>query len=100
MRLSKLQKYILEKCYYNKNGIETKVNFCSFYPKIELEKNKKFIYDTIHKSLENLVEKDLMIAYGRKTARKWFINKVKLTKQGKHQAWEIIKSKQRKLPIK
>ena len=100
MRLSKLQKYILAKCYDNKNGMESKGEFYVFYSKEEFNKNKKLIQDTIHKSLENLVEKDLLIAYGKKTAQKWFINKVKLTKKGKQKTIEFIKSKQRKLPIK
>jgi len=100
MRLSKLQKYILVKCYDKKHSTESKGEFYVFYPKSELAKNKKFIQDTIHKSIENLVEKDLLVAYGRKTAQKWFINKVKLTKKGRQKTIEIIKSKQRKLPIK
>ncbi len=100
MRLSKLQKYVLVKCYDNKNSMELKVEFYSFYSRVELDKNKKLIQDIIHKSLENLVEKDLLISYGKKTARKWFINKVKLTKLGRQKAIEMIKSKQRKLPIK
>jgi len=100
MRLSGLQKYILGQCYLNKNGLAAKADFYGFYPKKEFEENKKNIQDIVNKSLESLVAKDLLVAFGHKTAQKWFINKVKLTPGGKRAAKEIIKSKQRRLPIK
>ncbi len=100
MRLSGLQKYILAQCYSSKNSLCPKANFYGFYLKKEFDKNKKGIQDIIHRSLESLVAKDLLIAFGRKTAKKWFINKVKLTPGGKRTAKEIIKQRQRKLPIK
>lgn len=100
MRLSGLQKHILNQCYLNKNGIRVKTDFYSFYPRKEMEENKKSLQDIIHKSLESLVAKNLLIAFGRKTAQKWFINKVKLTAKGRKIAKEIIKQRQRKLPIK
>jgi len=95
-----LQKYILAQCYSSKNSLCPKANFYGFYLKKEFDKNKKGIQDIIHRSLESLVAKDLLIAFGRKTAKKWFINKVKLTPKGKRAAKEIIKQRQRKLPIK
>ncbi|MDD5032077.1 MAG: hypothetical protein PHR36_03465 [Patescibacteria group bacterium] len=100
MRLSGLQKYILGQCYLNKNSLIAKADFYGFYPKKEFAENKKRREDIIHNSLESLVAKDLLIAFGRKTAQKWFINKVKLTPKGKREAREIIKQRQRKLPIK
>jgi len=100
MRLSGLQKYILGQCYLNKNGLAAKADFYGFYPKKEFEENKKNIQDIVNKSLESLVAKDLIVAFGHKTAQKWFINKDKLTPGGKRAAKEIIKSKQRRLPIK
>ncbi|MDD5071636.1 MAG: hypothetical protein PHQ42_02785 [Patescibacteria group bacterium] len=100
MRLSGLQKYILGQCYLNKNGLTPKADFYGFYPKKEFEENKKNIQDIINKSLESLVDKDLLIAFGHKTAKKWFIHKVKLTAMGKREAKEIIKQRQGKLPIK
>jgi len=98
MRLSKLQKYILKECYLNKNKISVKADFYGFYPRKELTKNLKNIQDVVHKSLESLVAKDLAVAHGRKTAQKWFINKVKLTSKGRKMARELIKKRQRKLP--
>ena len=100
MRLSKLQKYILNQCYLSKNKAKLKADFYSFYSKKELEKNQRNITDVIHRSLESMVAKDFLIAYGKKTSQKWFIQKVKLTSEGKRVAKEIIKQRQRKLPIK
>lgn len=114
MRLSRLQKYILEKCYLSKSKGGQKVDFYDFYSKKELKKNhrksrrqggasgagKKIIQDVIHKSLDSLVVKDLLIAIGKKTAKKWYIKKVRLTASGKRLARELIKSKQLKLKIK
>jgi len=99
MRLSGLQKYILNQCYL-KNGGGLRGDFYGFYSKKELAENKKSREDTVHSSLESLVAKDLLIAFGRKTAQKWFITKVRLTAKGKRRAKEIIKQRQRKLPIK
>jgi hypothetical protein len=98
MRLSSLQKFILEKCLEGKNNAESKRHFFVFYPAEELKKNKKAIQDVLHKSIESLVAKDLVVAYGKKTSAKWFINRVKLTAEGKRKAREIVLAKQRKLP--
>ena len=100
MRLSKLQKYILNQCYLSKNTAKPKADFYSFYSKKELEKNKRNIIDIVHRSLESMIKKDLIIAYGKKTSQKWFIQKIKLTNEGGRIAQEIIKQRQRKLPIK
>jgi len=100
MRLSGLQKYILNQCYLSRNKAKTRADFYNFYSKKELEENKRNIADVIHRSLESMIMKDLLIAYGKKTSQKWFIQKVVLTGQGKRMAKEIIKKKQRRLPIK
>ena len=100
MRLSGLQKYILNQCYLSRKKAKLKADFYSFYPRKELEKNQRNIADVIHRSLESMIIKDLLIAYGKKTSQKWFIQKVKLTSKGKRVAKEIIGQRQRKLPIK
>ncbi|MEI6597265.1 MAG: hypothetical protein WCL13_03625 [bacterium] len=102
MRLSKLQKFILEKCYNFK--VSSPVEFYDFYLSTKVgrksAKNKKIIQDTIHNSLDSLVVGDMLTAIGKKTSKKWFIHKVKLTNIGKKTANLIIKNRQRKLPIK
>lgn len=96
MRLSKLQKHILEKCYNYKSS--RPADFYDFYG--GKAKSRKLIQDIIHKSLDSLVSKDLLSALGKKTARKWFIHKIKLTDLGRKLVIKIIKNRQRKLPIK
>lgn len=100
MYLSKLQKYILIQCYLSNNNSKLKIGFYDFYPKKELKKNKLNVQVAIQKSIDNLVTKDLTIAYGHKTMQKWFIHKVKLTAKGRRTAKELIKKRQIKLPIK
>ena len=100
MRLSKLQKFILERCRENKNKSCLKTEFYDFYPQKEIKENKIGVQVGIQKSIDNLVTKDFVIAYGHKTMKKWYVNKVRLTAQGRRKAKELIKSKQGKLPIK
>lgn len=99
MRLSKLQKYILISCYLNRSGFCLKKDFYNYYPGAALVKNKKLISDTVHKSLESLVIKDLLVALGKKTAKKWFIQKVRLTSPGRALARQLIRSRQGRLPF-
>jgi hypothetical protein len=100
MRLSKLQKYILLKCFENKSYSEQKIEFYKFYSEKEIRNNKIKIQVGIQKSIDNLVSKDLLVAFGHKTAKKWSVDKVKLTTIGKQKAKELIKSRQKTLPIK
>ncbi len=100
MGLSKLQKYILTKCYEKKSATERKLEFYNYYPKKEVKENKIGVQVGIQKSIENLVIKDLVAAYGHKTVKKWSVEKVRLTAKGKKLVKELIKSRQRQLPIK
>ena len=74
--------------------------FFKFYNVDEREKNKKSIQDILHKSLESLTANDLVVSFGRKTAQKWFISKIKLTSSGLKMARIILTDRQKKLPIK
>ena len=98
MRLSKLQQNILVAAYLNKPASTQKKDLYRFYP--EKETNLKTVQDIIHKSLDNLTEKDLIIAYGHKTARKWFIQRIKLTRSGKSLAGKILKGRQTRLKLR
>ena len=100
MRLSKLQKFILACCYGSKNKTCLKTEFYNFYPAKEVKENRLGVQVGVQGSIENLVIKDLVVAYGHKTAKKLYINKVKLTAKGRRRAKELIKGRQRKLPIK
>jgi hypothetical protein len=97
-QLSKLQKYILKKSlgYKQKGGVD-KNTFFKFYENI---KNKpKDIENIIIKSLNRLIERDLIIAFCKKTKHKTFINKILLTPLGKKIARKLFGT-QEKLPMK
>jgi hypothetical protein len=100
MRLSKLQRYILEKTLESKNAWQTKESFYQYYPKEEIVKNSKTINESVFHSLELMVANDLLVAYGHQTAKKWYIHRIHLTAHGKKLAKDLLKRKQKRLPIK
>ena len=100
MRLSKLQKYILTECYGRKNAKVPKFVLYKYYPDKEVKDNRLGVQVGVQGSIENLVSKSLVMAYGHKTANKFYINKVRLTAKGRKVAKGLIKKRQRKLPIK
>ena len=114
MKLSTLQKYILTECLRKGVKLDRKT-FRIFYPSTSSSadssgglrrtsyspsKSKNYQESIITKSLERLIDKELMMGYGRRTPHKWFITHVKLTKKGENKAVEILNSGQKKLPLK
>ena len=100
MRLSKLQQFILTSSFLNKPAGNNKKEFLNFYSDQEIKDHAKVLQDSVHNSLDNLTEKDLVIAYGHKTAKKWFIQRIRLTGAGRSLAGKIIKAKQQRLKLK
>ena len=100
MRLSRLQKHMLIKCFEARSFTVEKGVFFKYYSKKEREEKKNSIQIRIQNSIDNMVEKDWAVAYGHKTAQKFYIKKVRLTKKGIKMAEDILKKKQSKLPIK
>ena len=97
MKLSTLQKYILKQGILVKNQIISKSTLEKFYD--NLKKKPKDITKIITKSVERLINKELIIGYGWRTPHKWFIRQVKLTPKGKKIAKSLF-GKQQKLPLK
>lgn len=96
-QLSQLQEYILKKSLGCKRGGIDKNTFFKFYESI---KNKpKDIENIIIKSLNRLIERDLIVTFCKKTKYKTFINKILLTSQGKKMARKLLGT-QVKLPMK
>lgn len=98
MRLSQLQKYILLSIYGTKGKFKRN-QFFRFYNKQKKPPKKGDQQSIITKSLERLIDKGLMIGYGRRTPEKWFIDEVKLTVRGK-KAVKKLYGKQQVLPLK
>ena len=88
MRLSHLQKFILLQCLESKTGriSRTRLNV----------KNKTKI---ITKSIERLIDKELLVGFGERTKYKWFIKDIKITRKGRIEAKKLL-GEQLKLKFK
>ena len=99
MRLSALQKYILKECLNVKDFKINRAKLGGFYDKRKKKPRKNLITKIIARSLERLINKELMIGYGIRTAHKWFIKEVKLAEKGKIEAKKLL-GEQVRLPFK
>ncbi len=99
MALSLLQKYILLACLNTKNFKISRDKFSVFYDKQKSKPGKKLQTKIITRSLERLINRELLIGYGIRTPHKWFIKEVKLTTKGKRVAKKLL-GEQAKLPFK
>ena len=98
MKLSALQKYILKQCLQAKDKIISKSVLEKFYSNVKTKPSEKDIINTITKSVERLIKKELVTGYGFKTPHKWFIRQVKLTPKGTKVARTLF-GVQQKLPL-
>lgn len=107
MKLSLLQKHILLMCLDKGGKIDRKI-FRGFYGK-SLEHfgktqckpaKEEYQENIITRSLEHLIDRELMTGYGKRTLRKWFVTHVSLNRKGHLKAQEILNERQEKLPLK
>ena len=96
MRLSPLQKYILRLCYINDIKLVPRVGFVKFY---DSKSKPADVINIITKSLESLIDKELMVGYGIRTPHKWYIKEVRLMPKGRRLARKLLGEQQR-LPLK
>lgn len=102
MKLSKLQKYILLEAYATKDKL-LRGKLLDYYKTKKNKKkkpNKKDQINIIHRSINRLIDRGLMIGYGKRTREKWFYTFIRLSPQGKATAKKIFLDKQQKLPLK
>ncbi|MFA6271863.1 MAG: hypothetical protein WC693_01995 [Patescibacteria group bacterium] len=98
MRVSQLQRYILLSLL-NIKGRSKRKHLLKFYEK---KKNAPKTIDRqgiVTKSIERLIDKGLLIGYGRRTPKKWFIEEVQLTRKGKKETMKLL-GEQQSLPFK
>src|SRR3989339_360989 len=98
MRLSNLQKYILINLHGSKGKLKWS-QLLRFYDKQKNPPKKDDQHGILTKSLERLIDKGLMIGYGRRTPEKWFIDEVKLTPRGRRTAKTLL-GEQQHLPLR
>lgn len=98
-RLSPLQKYILRNCYLTPPTKLGRVGFAKFYNGAARKPKVADMVNIITKSLESLIDKELMTGYGVRTSHKWYIKEVKLTAKGRKIARKLL-GEQQVLPLK
>ncbi|RJR32011.1 hypothetical protein C4569_00630 [Candidatus Parcubacteria bacterium] len=97
MKLSNLQKYILKQSYFSRSKKINRHLFLNYY-KDKKKISEKDKINSITKSLDRLIEKDLIFGFGEKTAHKFYIQEIKLTPKGRLTARNLA-GKQQKLPL-
>jgi len=98
MKLSDLQKFIIKKVYVRGKSRVPRIVFVDFYNHKKNVPTKKMQVNIITQSLERLIEKGLVIGYGKKTQDKLFIETIQLTTVGKKVVKDLLK-KQTPLPF-
>ena len=81
MKLSALQKFIVKKCFNQPKKILQRSLVLEFYKGDSVAKESSR-QKNITQSLERLIDKELLIGFGKRTPHKWFITEVKLTAEG------------------
>ncbi|MBI5254371.1 hypothetical protein HY932_01155 [Candidatus Falkowbacteria bacterium] len=90
MRLSRLQQYILLQALLRPAQKINRDIFLNFYKKAGREIKPSMQTKIITRSLERLIDKELMVGYGVRTPHKWFIKEVRLTTKGKVEAKRLL----------
>lgn len=97
MRLSTLQRYILRQCLFEGKKLN-RDRLVTFYNNQKNKPKKEDLVNIITKSIERLIGNGLLVGYGVRTAEKWFIREVRLTRKGAKTARESL-GRQQKLKI-
>ncbi|MFA6533736.1 MAG: hypothetical protein WCT37_01025 [Patescibacteria group bacterium] len=97
MRLSALQRHILRQCFQARKKL-SRARLVDFYNNAKNKPKSEDQINIITKSIERLITKGLLVGYGVKTAEKWFIREISLTRAGQKAAREAL-GKQQKLKI-
>ena len=70
-----------------------------FYGNVQAAPKSEVQTKIITRSLESLIDKELMVGYGMRTPHKWFIKEIRLTTKGKKEAKKLL-GEQMALPLK
>jgi hypothetical protein len=97
MTFSQLQRYILKQTYLNRGKL-AKAKILKFYDNYQAKPKHDDMINIITKSVDRLIKKELLVGIGLKTAKKWFVQEVKMTPKGKKRIKQIL-GQQMKLPL-
>ena len=95
---SLLQRHILKECFAKKGEKVGRRIFNLFYKDKKIKAKDQV--NIITKCLERFIDKGMLIGYGTRTPKKWFIRDVKLTRAGIKKYVEWLESRQAQLPFK
>ena len=70
-----------------------------FYGNVQAAPKSEIQTKIITRSLESLIDKELMVGYGVRTPHKWFIKEIRLTNKGKKESKRLL-GEQMTLPFK
>jgi len=98
MIFSPLQQYILKECYAGNNEEVSRKLFVRFYVK-NTRTTKNSQVKIITKSIERLIDREMLVGFGIRTAKKWFIKEVKMTNPGRKEWQKYLNRKQKQLPL-
>lgn len=96
-RLSGLQRFALIESYTRRSTRLPRQAVHAFYR--SMPKQPEHIPEVVTKSLESLIDRGLLIGYGRRTPEKWFIDEIRLTSKGRRLARQLL-GQQLALPLK
>ena len=99
MRLSPLQKFVMRSCYLTPSRPVARGGFTKFYDNQKHQPKADDLVNIVTRSLENLIDKELMTGYGVRTSHKWYIKEVKLTSRGRKLSRKLL-GEQQVLPFK
>lgn len=97
MKLSQLQKFILKTSVNGKSRTK-RAALLKYYDKQGKDVKPADRPGILTKSIERLIDKGLMIGYGRRTPEKWFIDEVILTLKGAREVKKLY-GQQQTLPL-
>lgn len=98
MQLSPLQRYILTQAVGSPQGALRRGAIAHFYDDAARRPKPRDLATIIARSVERLIAKALVVGYGRKTAYKWYIDRVRLTPKGRGAARKLL-GVQQALPL-
>ncbi|MDD5341324.1 MAG: hypothetical protein PHC97_02695 [Patescibacteria group bacterium] len=98
MKLSKLQKYILLHSFEAKNKLDRK-GLLHFYNNYKDKPSQEIMVSSLTNSIERLIDKGILVGFGEMTKKKNYIQKIKLTAEGRKIGKKII-GEQKSLPLK
>ncbi|MFZ6035790.1 MAG: hypothetical protein ACOYUK_01485 [Patescibacteria group bacterium] len=93
MSLSPLQRFILTSAFEARGKLQ-RTKLKQFYSSQKRKPSADDQQRIISRSIERLIERGMLIGYGRRTPEKWFIDEVRITALGRRTARKLYGTQQ------